>query len=411
MRLLTLILTILSAVFFTHFDLAFIDAQEGSPTPTQTPTSTSSPQINLEGCPYDELNKCIQFFQDKISELNQQSKTLASEIAVMDNQIKLTEARISATKQKIEELSSDIEITTEKLSTLQESLTQLTEVLLNRIIATYEVGHAQPFEILLSSNSASSFFSRLNYLRVAQIHDKKLIYITQAARNDYQNQKEIFENKKKKVEELKIQLEAYIAQLAEEQKNKENLLKVTKNDEARYQRLLAQAKAEQAIVFGGGEETFMRNVSKGDSIGFIASYSISPGCSSGAHLHFEVHKNGSVQDPNAYLRPANYSYSYSSDEYGYYGSINPSGDLQWPIDEPIKVNQGYGGSHTYAQRFYPNGIHMGIDMDSGSSSTVKSVKDGRLYAGSYSCSSGKLLYAKIEHDDGLVTWYLHMVPN
>ena len=366
---------------------------------------------NIEGCPHDDLNKCIEFFQGKISELDEQSKTLASEIDVMDNQIQLTEARIQATQQDIEELVLDIATTTQKLSSLQESLTELTEILLNRIVATYEVGRAQPFEILLGSDSASSFFSRLNYLRIAQIHDKKLIYITQAARNDYENQKEIFENKKKKVESLKEQLEVYTAQLDLEKNNKEALLEVTQNDEAEYQRLLAQAQAEQAIVFGGGTETFLRTVSEGDSIGLIAFYSVSPGCSSGAHLHFEVHKNGSVQDPNGYLRPTSFSYSYREDEYGNYGTINPSGSLPWPINEPIKINQGYGGFHTYAQRFYPNGSHMGIDMDSDSSSTVKAVKSGKLYAGSYSCSNGNLLYAKVEHEDGLLTWYLHMVPN
>lgn len=365
----------------------------------------------IEGCPHDDLNKCIEFFQEKISNLDEQSKTLSSEIDVMDNQIQLTEARIRATKQDIEELASDIETTTEKLSTLQESLTELTEILLNRIVATYEVGRSQSFEILFSSDNASSFFSRLNYLRIAQLHDKKLIYVTQSARNDYENQKDIFEQKKKKVESLKEQLEVYTTQLDVEKKNKEVLLEVTQNDEAKYQRLLAQAKAEQAIVFGGGTETFLRTVSEGDSIGSIASHSISPGCSSGAHLHFEVHKNGSVQDPNGYLRPTGFSYSYGEDDYGTYGTINPSGSLPWPINEPIKINQGYGGSHTYAQRFYPNGSHMGIDMDSGGSSTVKAVKNGKLYAGSYSCSNGKLLYAKIQHEDGLETWYLHMLPN
>jgi len=153
----------------------------------------------------------------------------------------------------------------------------------------------------------------------------------------------------------------------------------------------------------------VRDVKQGDSIGSIASHSASPGCSSGAHLHFEVHKNGGLEDPNNYLKGASYSYSYPESQYSTYGTINPHGDLPWPLSEPITVHQGFG-SHSFAQTFYANGIHAGIDIDS-SSSTVKAVKDGKLYGGSYNCSNGKLYYAKIEHSDGLKTWYLHMIPN
>ena len=381
-------------------------------TPTPPPVTN---QIRVQGCPYEDLSKCIQFFEEKVTELSQQGKTLSSQIAVMTNQIQLTEARIGATKQEISDLVLDIDTTTKKISHLQNSLNSLTEVLLNRIVATYETSRVQPFEILLASNSFSNFFSRLNYLKIAQAHDKKLIYATQQAKNDYANQKEIFENKKKKVESLKNQLEAYTAQLDQEKRGKQSLLEVTKNDEARYQSLLAQARAEQAIVFGGGTETFIKDVNQGDAIGFIANHSASPGCSTGAHLHFEVHKGGTLQDPNSYLKQISVSYSYCTKEgvcdYETYGKISPSGDLPWPIDEPIKINQGYGSSHTYAQRFYPNGTHMGIDMDSGGSSTVKAVKKGKLYAGKYSCTNGPLYYAKVEHEEGLITWYLHMLPN
>ena len=154
------------------------------------------------------------------TDLQGQKKTLSSQISVMTNQINLTETRIKATKGEIADLVLDIDTTNKKILSLQDALNALTQVLLNRIVATYETGQAQPFEILLSSDNVSNFVSKLNYLKIAQVHDKKLIYETQQAKNDYANQKEIFETKKKKVEALKNQLEAYTSQLAQEQKNK-----------------------------------------------------------------------------------------------------------------------------------------------------------------------------------------------
>ena len=356
-----------------------------------------------------DSSQCIDYLKNKVSEKQGQAKTLSSQIAIMDNQIKLTEARIYATKQEISSLVLDIDITTKKIASLQEALNTLSEILLNRIVATYEAGMVKPFEILLSSRNASSYFSRLNYLEIAQSHDKRLIYDTQATKNDYTNQKKIFEDKKKKVENLKAQLEAYTSQLDLEKKSKQNLLVVTKNDESKYQQLVILAQAERAVVFGGGVDSYLRDVNQGDAIGSIASHSVSPGCSSGAHLHFEAQKDGSVQNPNSYLRSVGFSYDYKEDQYGYYGTINPSGDLPWPLNEPIVIHQGYG-SHGYAQSFYVGGIHTGIDIDS-SSSTVKAVKGGKFYGGSYNCANGKLYYAKVIHDGGLTTWYLHMIPN
>lgn len=373
-------------------------------------SSTSAETSSLPECKDQnlDLTQCIDYLKNKVSEKQGQAKTLSSQIAIMDNQIKLTQARIEQTKKDILDITLDIDTATKKISTLQDSLERITEVLINRIVATYETGRVEPLAVLLTSPNAPKLFSRLNYLRIVQTHDKKLVYEVQQAKNDFTNQKEIFEDKKKKEEALKLSLEKYTVQLATERKNKDNLLAVTKSDEVRYQQLLSQAQAERAIVFGGGVDSYLRDVNQGDAIGFIASHNVSPGCSSGAHLHFEVQKDGSVQNPNGYLKSVNYSYSSGYDQ-SYYGSISPSGDLPWPLNEQVIIHQGYG-SHGFAQSFYSGGIHTGIDMDS-SSSTVKAVKSGKLYGGSYNCSSGKLYYAKVIHDGGLTTWYLHMIPN
>ncbi len=160
---------------------------------------TSAQTSSIPECQEKNLdsNQCIDYLKNKVSEKQGQAKTLASQIAIMDNQIKLTEARIYATKQEISNFVLDIDITTKKIASLQESLNSLTEILLNRIVATYEAGMVKPFEILLSSRNPSNYFSRLNYLEIVQSHDKRLIYDTQAAKNDYTNQKKFLRIRKK----------------------------------------------------------------------------------------------------------------------------------------------------------------------------------------------------------------------
>ncbi|MBI2195794.1 MAG: hypothetical protein HYU48_02000 [Candidatus Levybacteria bacterium] len=350
-------------------------------------------------------DQCVTYLKNKVSDLSSQVKTLSSQIAVMDNQIKLTEARIEANERQISDLVLDIDTTSKKITGLQESLDTLSQILVNRIKSTYVVGKTEPFQILLSSNDATNFLKRLNYLKIAQEHDRKLIIETAAAKNDYSNQKNILEDKKKQIEALKKQLEDYSAQLDEQKQSKKVLLAETQGSNAKYQDLLDQAQAELAISFGGGTETFVRDVSESETIGTIISGQ--SGCSTGTHLHFEVHKNGSIDDPNNYLSSKSVSYPYGESDAG---SISPHGSWPWPINDPIYITQGYGMTPYAQSGFYGGKPHYGIDMYN-NSLTVKASKGGQLYRGLYQCSNGTLYYAKVKHADGVDSLYLHIYPN
>lgn len=185
-------------------------------------------------------------YQGKVNDLRGQANTLSVQIDVMDSQINLTQARIDATRKEISDLSLDIDTTSKKIDTLERSLDSLIKVLINRMVATYEVGTIDPLEMLVSSNDITSFVARLNYLRIAQQHDKQLVYLTQQAKNDYSNQQDIFKDKKTKAVSLKNTLESYTQQLDQEKSSKQELLTQTQGDEATYQELLKEAQAQLA---------------------------------------------------------------------------------------------------------------------------------------------------------------------
>lgn len=214
-------------------------AQTPTPTGTVTPTPDTSGQVN-------DLNNKIKELESKVSDLQSQEKSLSSQISVMDNQMKLTQYRIDSTKQQIEELTKDIDSASEKIAHLDGSLTNITKTLLARISATYQLGNIQPLQLLLSSQNFTDFIDKTNYIHIVQAHDKELIYNTVQAKNDYANQKDIFEGKKKQVLALQTQLEDYTTQLDQEKSSKQRLLSDTQGSEANYQRLLAQARAQLA---------------------------------------------------------------------------------------------------------------------------------------------------------------------
>lgn len=210
-------------------------------TPTPTPDTSN-------GCDTSCWEAKITDYTNKINDLKGQEQTLASQISIFDAQIKLTEYRIEATKEQILSLTEDIDTTQKKISTLESSLADMTKILLNRVVAGYEIGTINPFQVLLASNTISDFFNRANYLRVVERHDKKLVYDTVQAKNDYANQQQIFEDKKKQVLSLQTQLQSYTVDLNSQKQEKKDLLSETQGSEDNYQQLLSQAKAQLASL-------------------------------------------------------------------------------------------------------------------------------------------------------------------
>lgn len=382
---------------------------QGAGTPTQTPTPTPDTAAE-ESKKLGDIKSKIKELEGKLASLQSEEKTLKSQIDVMDNQIDLTQLRMNATQQELSELSGDIETANDKINNLEGTLEKITKVLIGRIVSTYKTGNITQTQVFVSSNGFNDYFNRMNYLRIMQVRDRQVLYDTQQARNDYENQKNIYEDQKAKVEALKAQLEKYTAQIEQEKKSKEDLLAVTKNDEKKYQSLLATLQAERSAIEGVISSIQLENgtpVIKGQVIAQVGN-SGAPYCSTGPHLHFEVRVNGADVNPNPYLKSGvNFQYSYGEDQYGYYGSLSPSGEWDWPLDEVITINQGYG-SHGFARSFYGDGTHHGIDMNSNSSTLIKAPSGGMLYKGSTSCSGVPMNYVAVDHGGGVVSWYWHV---
>lgn len=261
----TLILVFLFSLLF-KVTLGTTSAQ--SPTPTTGSTSSCS---NIPGCENLSCGDCESLYNSKDAEASKEIDSLSAQIKVMDNQIYLTEAKIEATKQQILDLTANIDTANKKISGLEKSLTELMGVLINRIIATYEAGTAPSFQVLLSSNNVSNLFIKLNYLKIAQVHDKQLIYNTEQAKIDYSNQKNIFEDEKQQIEALKKQLEDYSVQLDKQKADRQQLLTDTQNSDAVYKSLRNQAKAQlegfQKFVTSQGGASILSNQTSCDDWG------------------------------------------------------------------------------------------------------------------------------------------------
>lgn len=351
-----------------------------------------------------DLEKKIGEYESKLSELKQQKNSLASQISYMNTQMYLTELKIQETETKVTNTQKEITILDSRIDGLDSSLDYLSKLMLAQVVNGYKKHSVSIFDFLLDSSNANELLGRLKYYKTAQENNQKILIQVQEAKQNFEEQKVAREDKKIELAKLEESLNSQKADLDVQKAAKTSLLAVTQNDEAKYQQLLSQARAEyaaiQGIIAGAGTETKLRDVSKGQTIA-----SVIPGAScnsSGSHLHFTVLEGSSTINPFSKLKDVDHIDYTGGDPW------NPSGDWDWPLSPRIEFNQGYGVTNCVSSGICGHiySFHNGLDID-GSSSSVYAVADGTLYRGSYSVGC-TLPYTKVIHkDSNIVTLYLH----
>jgi peptidoglycan hydrolase CwlO-like protein len=355
----------------------------------------------------DKKNE-IEELQAKLDEIQGQKQTLAKTISYINTKIQLAQKQIENTEAEIGELELEVQALSGKIEVLDVNLETLSEILVNRINTTYKkTVSIQPMYLLLSSDGLGDFLKRYKYLKVGQKHDRQVMFELEKARTNFDEQKKDKEQKQLQLESAKKKLETQKVGLAQQQNEKQAALQLTRNDEVRYQaelkRAMAELEAIQSIIAGKGKETESGSVKEGD---VIASVIAGPSaCSNGAHLHFEVVKDGKHLNPASYLSSKDITWDNKPDEpFGFSGSWN------WPIREPIRLTQGYGMTfYAGTLRYYGGSPHTGIDViNSNKNYDVLAVKPGKLYRGAIGCGGGTLRYVRVDHGDGFDTYYLHI---
>lgn len=304
-------------------------------------------QINDAKEEQEEIKIEMSSIQKEVEELNSQIASYQSEIDDLTDQID------NATKQ-IEELQREIESKEKELEEKQKLLEK-------RLVASYKAGDTTYLDLLLGSDSLTSFLS--NYYLIEQLADSdtKLINSIREAKEKIESDKVVLEDTKRELETSKTL-----------QESKMNALAATKN-----------SKAEKVSQLSEEEQNLQKKIDEMQS--------------QDAAIRDAIRKAEAAEAAAEAARRASAS---SSSGTSYSASSNPGGYI-YPVPSAYAI--------VTTKLYYSNGSYHGA-VDFGcaeiNGQPVYAVKSGTVVltqALSYSYGN----YVLINHHDGTYTLYAH----
>ncbi|WP_100065645.1 murein hydrolase activator EnvC family protein [Miniphocaeibacter massiliensis] len=332
-----------------------------------------------------------------IDELESKKNTLYGEVDGINSEISAIESQISDLKAQISGLESQIAETEAEIASLEADIAENQKEFEERASVMYQNSQVGYLDIVFSSSDVDDLLSKVSTMKFLTEHDKDVINSLKNDKIELDAKKDELDGQKLALEIAKGNLDSKNSELQSAKASKYELI----NDAIKKQDLTQEEinKLESEIKGLDG------NISKEKSAAEAkkaeekraaerkATESKQKSQSSNSGSSSKNKGNGSSSSSNVNKES---SPSVSNDL--------GSGTLGWPVPSTRRVSSGYG------YRIHPisgkSSFHMGIDVPAPLGTPIVAAESGTVISASYSGSYGNLM--KVQHDNGIVTYYAHL---
>lgn len=308
-----------------------------------------------------EIEAEIEEYQRQIDAKVVEADTLKNEISRLETLLKRLNAEIRLTQSKIQASELTLEKLTIEIGDKSEEIEEQKAALGEILRSIYESESESLVEILLKHRALSDFFGALRQIENLEEAVQKDLEILKTLKKELEEREAQELAVKKKLTDLSSELKDRRAIEETGRQNKNQLLKITKNKEAEYQKLLREREKQRSLIIED-----IRKIE--DELRLLI-------------------------DPSSLPAPR-------------------AGVLLWPVSSP-KITQEFGRtSFALNTDVYGEKTHNGVDFRASIGTPILAAEDGIVKATGNSdliCPGGS--YGKwilIEHPNRLATLYAHL---
>ncbi len=316
----------------------------------------------------------IKKYEQQLNEVGAEKATLQSAIRELDLSREKVKANIRATEEKISSTDLEIEELEREIYIKELEITKNMEAVAETFRSVDQTEGQTIIEVILGHDSMAEVWDELEEQTLLQDSLRQSVRILNALKTEYEKAKNKSLVKRGELQELNNELTGEQKSLTNTIYQKDTLLDQTKNEEAEYQRVLAEKKA--------AKERFEKEISDYEAkLKFILDPSTIPAAGSGVlKWPFEP--------------------SYMADCPSYASALGN----QYCLTQ-------YFGNTAFAQSGAYNGQgHNGVDFRAQIGTRVNAALGGTVqevnYIAAQNCQYGK--WVLIKHGNGLTTLYGHL---
>jgi len=253
----TLIAFITLAVFLVVSNIHF-----STLAPTALSQSSEEERRNLE-TELEKIESEIDDYEKTIIGLQNQQKTLNQSIKILDAQINKLNLQIKATDIQLNKLDKEIVSLHKNITFTEGDIGRIKFLLMGSLRQIYIDDRQNLLEVALKNEKLSDFFNNINALSLLQNQTRENLDKLVELKTALVSQKDVLSVERQDVLNLKSIQQNQKVQLNQRKKEKDDLVRLTKGQESKYQDLLKKSKQTASQIksrifelLGGGELTF-----------------------------------------------------------------------------------------------------------------------------------------------------------
>lgn len=192
----------------------------------------------------EELTRQIQEYEESIQKKQGESKNLGNEIAIINAKINQIQSEIRSLSLSIDQTGAEIQQTTVQIEDAEYRIRKHRLALGSYLRILDQTEQEYLWQILLKNKNFSDFFDNLNNVQTTQENVNITVNQIKETKIDLEEKEDQLREQKQELEDLKRLQQLQKKSVEQIKFGKNELLKTTRGEEARYQNLVKQSKAD-----------------------------------------------------------------------------------------------------------------------------------------------------------------------